>query len=298
MNPIAPVVVVSQAGGQVLYGTTQNGGTAGDGTAFKLDATNTLTLLHNFGDVAYPNDGQTPMAGLTLGPDGNLYGTTMAGGTGSGTVFAIAGNLAGPPPTGFPETYWILTGTLPPGMSFDSTSGTITGTPLPGDPIGAFNVTITYVSNGQPGTPQNISIDLAQPFATWAAGYSLPVNGTPPGGPATPPDGVPNLLKYLCDINPSQPLTPADRAMLPTPGIVTSGGSDYLTLSYCQYAGMTGLTVTLQTSTDMVNWTDVPPANLLNQQMGTTSNGDTMVLQGSKLSGTAKQFIRLNVTSQ
>jgi uncharacterized repeat protein (TIGR03803 family) len=85
-----------------LYGTTTQGGNsstclAGCGTVFKMSPAGAITTIHSFG--GYPSDGALPEAGLALGPDGNLYGTTVAGGTsnscsadaltGCGTVFKI-----------------------------------------------------------------------------------------------------------------------------------------------------------------------------------------------------------------
>jgi uncharacterized repeat protein (TIGR03803 family) len=71
-----------------LYGTTDDGGTAGKGTIYELSTDGTsYTVLHNFDDGSVPNDGQYPI-GLTLGADNNFYGTTSNGGTaGRGTVF-------------------------------------------------------------------------------------------------------------------------------------------------------------------------------------------------------------------
>jgi uncharacterized repeat protein (TIGR03803 family) len=48
----------------------------------------TFTVLHTFTNTA---DGATPIAGLTLDKVGNLYGTTLYGGTagGFGTVFKL-----------------------------------------------------------------------------------------------------------------------------------------------------------------------------------------------------------------
>ncbi|HEV2677900.1 MAG TPA: choice-of-anchor tandem repeat GloVer-containing protein [Aliidongia sp.] len=78
-----------------LYGTTRAGGSAGLGTVFKLTNPRRgsglwpLTTLHAF---AGP-DGSAPVAGVTLGPDGSIYGTTLQGGTAplqAGTVFKIA----------------------------------------------------------------------------------------------------------------------------------------------------------------------------------------------------------------
>jgi uncharacterized repeat protein (TIGR03803 family) len=70
-----------------LYGTTSFGGSSGLGTAFKLDRSGVETVLHSFtGGV----DGGAPAAGLLRDQDGNLYGTTSAGGTlGFGTVFKL-----------------------------------------------------------------------------------------------------------------------------------------------------------------------------------------------------------------
>jgi uncharacterized repeat protein (TIGR01451 family) len=74
----------------LIYGTTDIGGKAGDGTVFAMTAAGKITTLHSFGDGSVPHDGVNPVAGLVMGLDGNLYGTTMGGGTaGMGTVFRI-----------------------------------------------------------------------------------------------------------------------------------------------------------------------------------------------------------------
>jgi uncharacterized repeat protein (TIGR03803 family) len=81
------VTLVQGTDGQ-LYGTTYNGGSAGMGTAFKVTTTGTFTLLHSFAGGA--SDGANPTGGLTLGSDGNFYGTTQMGGAGSeGVVFKM-----------------------------------------------------------------------------------------------------------------------------------------------------------------------------------------------------------------
>ena len=85
-----------------FYGTTPIGGSSNAGTVFQITASGTLTTLYSFSSAtvfdpysqSYTNaDGQNPEAGLTLGPDGNFYGTTSDGGTGgNGTVFQITTN--------------------------------------------------------------------------------------------------------------------------------------------------------------------------------------------------------------
>jgi uncharacterized repeat protein (TIGR03803 family) len=68
-----------------LYGTTQGGG-AGYGTVFKLDASNgyALSTLADFGA-----SGSEPAGALAMDAKGNIYGTTQFGPGGCGTVFKL-----------------------------------------------------------------------------------------------------------------------------------------------------------------------------------------------------------------
>ena len=70
------------------YGVTSEGGLTGAGTVFRLSPNGTLTTLHDFEGA--PEDGAEPMAPPFLASNGNLYGTTNAGGaSGYGTVYMI-----------------------------------------------------------------------------------------------------------------------------------------------------------------------------------------------------------------
>ncbi len=74
-----------------LFGTTSLGGTNGLGTVFQMAKTSTgygpVTTLASFTG----SDGAKPFAGLIADASGNLFGTTIEGGTNnSGTVFQIA----------------------------------------------------------------------------------------------------------------------------------------------------------------------------------------------------------------
>ena len=79
-------VLVADASGN-LFGTTQNGGALDSGTVFEVaSGTHALSTLATFNGV----NGAGPQAGLIADGGGNLYGTTLLGGTGgTGTVFKV-----------------------------------------------------------------------------------------------------------------------------------------------------------------------------------------------------------------
>lgn len=73
-----------------LYGTTYEGGSNNNGTVFQITPGGVLTVIHNFVYLNPSFDGRLPEAGLTLGPDGNFYGVTTAGGTkNAGILFQV-----------------------------------------------------------------------------------------------------------------------------------------------------------------------------------------------------------------
>lgn len=74
-----------------LYGVTQSGGTSSQGTIFKATPAGVFTSLVSFSGTTGSFLGSSPRANLTLGTDGNFYGTTAAGGTGNvGTIFKVS----------------------------------------------------------------------------------------------------------------------------------------------------------------------------------------------------------------
>ena len=79
-----------------LYGTTPLGGTGGTGdcvshcgVAFQITTSGTLTTLYNFCSATNCTDGLAPYTGLVQGTDGNFYGATIGGGTGSPTASGV-----------------------------------------------------------------------------------------------------------------------------------------------------------------------------------------------------------------
>jgi uncharacterized repeat protein (TIGR03803 family) len=94
-NPVAGLI--ADASGN-LYGTTALGGAAGAGTVFELvnsSGNYTEKVLYSF--TSFTSDGSEPEDGLIADSSGNLYGTTVLGGFGAGTVFKISGGGFVPP---------------------------------------------------------------------------------------------------------------------------------------------------------------------------------------------------------
>jgi uncharacterized repeat protein (TIGR03803 family) len=74
--------------GHAFYGTTQGGGTLGQGTVFKITPSGHYSVIYSF---AGGTDGNTPFGGL-VNVNGTLYGTTAGGGaSGNGAIFSLTG---------------------------------------------------------------------------------------------------------------------------------------------------------------------------------------------------------------
>jgi uncharacterized repeat protein (TIGR03803 family) len=91
-----PNDVLIEDGEGNFYGTTRFGGSSGCGEVFELTSTGSLKVLYSF---ACGTDGSNPDARLARDREGNLYGTTNAGGIGPcesnygcGVVFKLAPN--------------------------------------------------------------------------------------------------------------------------------------------------------------------------------------------------------------
>ena len=81
-----------------FYGTTESGGASNNGTLFEVTPTGGFTNLISFTGTNGIYLGDYSTAGLVLGTNGNLYGTTQYGGTndpadgGDGTIFQLTTN--------------------------------------------------------------------------------------------------------------------------------------------------------------------------------------------------------------
>jgi uncharacterized repeat protein (TIGR03803 family) len=158
-NPHAALLMgIGPTGQPVLYGTTDQGGTNGNGIVFSLTPRAspqgdwTETIIHSF---AGGPDGATPHSGpLVMGQGGTIYGTTWGGGLhGSGTIFMLI-----PPATGGSWTKKVLyncsvaSGESPNGLVLSG--GALYGTTSTGGGSGSGQGTVFELkppsSDGQP----------------------------------------------------------------------------------------------------------------------------------------------------
>jgi uncharacterized repeat protein (TIGR03803 family) len=117
-----------------IYGTAYFGGlNSEDGSVFELSPSNggwTFSVLHLFDFSA--GEGADPVAGVTMGSDGNLYGTTLGGGAGdNGTIFRLV-NAGGSWTYQTLHSFFVEFGAAPfGGVTFDS-QGNMYGTTITG----------------------------------------------------------------------------------------------------------------------------------------------------------------------
>ena len=73
------------------YGTSQSGGSFNSGSVFKITPAGVLGTVIHFSGTSGANLGSAPRAALLLGSDGNYWGTTNTGGSGTsnGTIFKM-----------------------------------------------------------------------------------------------------------------------------------------------------------------------------------------------------------------
>jgi len=129
----------------ILYGTTQSGGIAHQGTVFKIMSDGSgYAVMHSFTNVP---DGAVPFAGLLQGKDGRLYGTTAQGGyPGNGTVFVI--NTSG---GGYSVLYkfgFLPDGNSPEAPLMQASNSLLYGTTVSGGTNG-FGTVFVMDTNGQ-----------------------------------------------------------------------------------------------------------------------------------------------------
>ena len=150
-----------------FYGTTSIGGAlegeglGGEGTTFKLDSAGNYTVLHTFCSQANCTDGSSPYAGLIEDASGNLYGTTISGGSmansnDNGVIFKLTA-----------PDFAISANPATVTISSPGQQGTIA---VAITPTGGFNQTITFSGASCSGLPAGGSCSFS------------PLSVTPSGG--------------------------------------------------------------------------------------------------------------------
>ncbi len=298
---------------QIISSTTTNGA-AGAPFVYQINATNNpmayTALILPTGLSFDPVMGMISGTPTTAGTYSIPITASNASGTTAAEVKAIiapapapviSGPLSATVTPGVPYTYQIpatgLVGIynavgLPEGLSANPVSGIISGTTTY---TGQFPVLVSATNaTGTGSATLNLTVgNTLTSFSDWEMQHTI-------SGPATDTpenDSVANLLKYLYDIDPSRPMSIADRAALPILGLdkTTNPGTQYLTLTYRQFAQATGVTVHLEATTDLKTWQTVTPD--IDQPMSVDPVTGDPIMEIGVISTGATQFIRLEVTS-
>jgi uncharacterized repeat protein (TIGR03803 family) len=194
-----PIGKLIQASDGNFYGTTSTGGASSDGTIFRVNVAGNFTTLYNFSD---DGDGGDPIAGLTQGSNGKLYGTTAGEADSSGTIFVVDLSLSAPVPQAnlftpasaiagttiniqgahFVGTtavsFEAANGQTVAAKSFSVASGTFLSAVVP---TGAVTGNISVTANGLTGTtPTALTITGTTPPPPPPTGTSVTIMATDP----------------------------------------------------------------------------------------------------------------------
>jgi uncharacterized repeat protein (TIGR03803 family) len=131
-----------------LYGTTNAGGAAGYGVVYKVDTAGQETVVYSFTGGA---DGGMPNAGVIRDAAGNLYGTTTAGGAGSGS--SGSGVVYTVSPAGQETVLYTFAGgtdgSIPEAGVIRDAAGNLYGTTLKGGATGGWGTVFKVDTAGQ-----------------------------------------------------------------------------------------------------------------------------------------------------
>ncbi len=173
----SPQDTVVQAADGNFYGTTNTGGASGFGTVFKLAADGMLATLVSFTGTTGPTLGTNPIAGLTPGADGALYGVTQGGGTSfSGVIFKVTTSGLFTTLVNFTGTSGANLGSSPRGTLVLASDGNFYGTAATGGSGGGFGTVFKM-------TPAGVLTTLVNFTGTTGLNLgSTPLSGLVEGG--------------------------------------------------------------------------------------------------------------------
>jgi len=246
------------------------------------------------------------VSGLTLSGSGAIYYSltqpTTTASISAGTLTVTVDNLSRVFGTDNPT----LTATITGYVNGENALSAITGAPDISTPAtinslpSLYPITATIGSLAANNNNYTFSLTfgtltvVARAYSDWGATYFTPSQLLDSSISGSNVDllnqGVPNLLAYSFNLNPTQP----NRDGLPTVGQVTVNAQQYLAITYTQLLGVSDLTYTIQSSTDLVTWTPVntaPVATVNNGLTATVTVRDTTALAPGEL-----RFLRVMVT--
>ena len=220
-----------------LYGTTTSGGANttdcggfGCGTIFKITPSGSLTTLYSFCSQSSCTDGASPDLGLVQATDGNLYGTTGAGGANMTDCFGSScGTFFKITPSGTLTTLYSFctqsgcTDGFEPGALVQDTNGMFYGTTYAGGKTG------DCYGDGC-GTVFSLSVGLG-PFVKtqpdWGrAGRFVEILGTNLSGATSVSfNGTPAVFRVVPNLNSLIKTTVPEGATTGTVEVVTPGGT-------------------------------------------------------------------------
>jgi hypothetical protein len=158
-------------------------------------------------------------------------------------TFTASGN---PPPT-----FSLTGGVLPPGLALSS-GGTLSGTATSGGTGAYSNITVTATNGNLPNATQTFSLTTATTATNYIASFGLS------GSDAVltvdyDGDSLANLMEYGLGLNPTSP----DLSGLPVVVLKDYSGTIYLSMTFHRSSLAADLTYTVQSSPDLVTWTDL-----------------------------------------
>jgi autotransporter-associated beta strand protein len=306
---IAGTVTVN-SGGSLLLSSTGNlavngnvtfgGGVTVSPASSGLLATGTYTLLTYTGsESGTPSFTYVPPKGVNQSA---TFNTSTPG--------QIAVSIAGPPPaptgltltpgnsqvglswTASPTaTSYLITRGTSSGSETVTVSGTDTSTTF--TDIGLTNgLTYYYVvtssnSFGLGGASTEASAMPGQTFGQWIAAAFPGVTSTNIIGMTAQPegDGVPNLMKYFMGINPA--------ASGPAPLTCALDGQGDIVLYFRMSNALSGVSYSINRSTDLISWTSTGRQGTVVSNMGTYSNMKVIV----PMAANAQMYLELSVSS-